>query len=136
MKKLILFVVAMVYAGAFLSGAFQPIHNFMLSWGKSETITEMAMPESITMVVGDEAATPMTMTTADGRSIAPEQIAMIWKEYKMVFVTTNPDVVFVNRAGVMTAMGEGTVILTATSYNTDGIEGKMKIEVLPKEQNS
>lgn len=130
MKKLIIAVVLLVYIDAIFAGGYRPFHQKVLSLGKTENVTELSLPESMTMTVGETEAVPITMTTEDGRDIEPDQLAKICKQYMMAWATTNGDVAYVTRDGQIVTVGEGTVTLMASSYNTGGLAATMELSVV------
>lgn len=129
MKKL-LFTAAFFGVAAVSAIASQNVQLFVTSLGKTVNVEEISFPEEITMHVGDCQFAPITMTTQDGE-VAESDLEKICKQYKMVWVTSNPEIVLANRKGELIAKNPGEVELKATSYNTKDMDAKMTIFVEP-----
>lgn len=129
MKKL-LFTAAFLGVAAVSAVASQNVQLFVTSLGKTVHVEEISFPEEITMHVGDSQFAPITMTTKNGE-VAESDLEKICKQYKMVWVTSNPEIVLANRKGELIAKNPGEVELKAASYNTKDMDAKMTIIVEP-----
>lgn len=129
MKKLLI-TAAFLGVAAVSAVASQDVQLFVTSLGKTVKVEEISFPEEITMHVGDAQFAPITMTTKDGE-VAESDLEKICKQYKMVWVTSNPEIVLANRKGELIAKNPGEVELKAASYNTMDMDAKMTIIVEP-----
>ena len=103
---------------------------FMTSIGKTVKVEEISFPEKITMNVGDSQFAPIIMTTANG-NVDEENLPKICKQYKMVWLSSNPEIAMVNRDGEIIAKNPGEIELMAVSYNTADMKATMNVVVEP-----
>ena len=87
------------------------------SIGKTVQVTGLSFPEEITLQAGDEVQAPIQMKTTDGY-VAEDDIAKVCKQYQMVWISDEPDVVLAKKDGTLVAGKEGTTKLYAASFNT------------------
>lgn len=117
MKKWVhIFVILLVIAIA--EAASNSFLLFTSGFGKTVDVREISFPEEIVMDVGDEEFVPITMITDKGEEVPEKKLEKICKQYKMVWMTTDPEVVLATRNGQLIAKAPGEVELTATSYNS------------------
>lgn len=129
MKKYLCFIAFLLVIGVF-GVASSYTWLFVTSIGKSVKVEEISFPEEITMSVGDSQFAPITMSTADG-TVDEESLPKICKQYKMVWLSSNPEIAMVNRDGEIIAKNPGEVELMAVSYNTADMKATMNVVVEP-----
>lgn len=133
MQKLLSVIGFFVFFGIFgvLNFISFNVQQFVTSFGKTVQVEKISFPEEITMKVGDTMFVPITMTTKDGSTVSEGDLSKICKQYKMVWITSNPNFVLAKKNGELVAKNPGEIELKAYSYNTAELETSTTILIEP-----